>query len=267
MPERGCGPLLMASDGNAPLALEVQSVSHSFGARAALDGVSCAIEPSHYCVLLGLNGAGKTTLFSLITRLYDNTSGTIRVFGHDVRRAPGPALRRLGVVFQQRTLDLDLTVMQNLIYHGALHGFSTRDAKRRAVEELDRLGVIDRAGDKVRRLSGGQMRRVEIARSLLHKPRLLLLDEPTVGLDIDARQGILDHVRRLCREEGLAVLWATHLIDEALPGSRVVVMHHGKILSSGPLEQVIADANVDDIREAFIKLTWASAPDGGERAA
>jgi ABC-2 type transport system ATP-binding protein len=171
------------------------------------------------------------------------------------------------VVFQQRTLDLDLTVMQNLIYHGALHGFSTRDAKRRAVEELDRLGVIDRAGDRVRRLSGGQIRRVEIARSLLHEPRLLLLDEPTVGLDIDARQGILDHVRRLCREDGLAVLWATHLIDEALPGSRVVVMHHGKVLSSGPIERVIADAEVGDIREAFIKLTRASAADGGERAA
>jgi ABC-2 type transport system ATP-binding protein len=157
--------------------------------------------------------------------------------------------------------------MQNLIYHGALHGFSTRDAKRRAVEELARLDLLDRAGDKVRRLSGGQMRRVEIARSLLHKPRLLLLDEPTAGLDIDARQGILDHVRRLCREEGLAVLWATHLIDEALPESRVVIVHHGKVLSSGPLEQVIADAKVGDIREAFTKLTRASAPNGGERAA
>ena len=267
MPERGREPLLMASDGNTPLALEVQSVSHAFGARQALDGVSCAIEPSQYCVLLGLNGAGKTTLFSLITRLYNNTSGAIRVFGHDVRRAPGLALRRLGVVFQQRTLDLDLTVMQNLIYHGALHGFSTRDAKRRAVEELGRFDLLDRAGDKVRRLSGGQMRRVEIARSLLHQPRLLLLDEPTVGLDIDARQGILDHVRRLCREDGLAVLWATHLIDEALPESRVIVMHHGKVQSSGPLEQVVADADAGDIREAFTKLTRASAPDGDERAA
>ncbi len=97
----------MASDGNALLALDVQSVSHSFSARPALDGVSCAIDPSHYCVLLGLNGAGKTTLFSLIARLYDNTSGAIRVFGHDVPRAPGLALRHLGVVFQQRTLDLD----------------------------------------------------------------------------------------------------------------------------------------------------------------
>ncbi len=135
MPERGCGPLLMASEGNAPLALEVQSVSHAFGARTALDGVSCVIEPSQYCVLLGLNGAGKTTLFSLITRLYDNTSGTIRVFGHDVRRAPGPALRHLGVVFQQRTLDLELTVMQNLIYHGGWSRHMRR--KSRAADRAD----------------------------------------------------------------------------------------------------------------------------------
>ena len=257
----------MATDGNSQLALEVQSVSHAFGARQALDDVSCAIEPSQFYVLLGLNGAGKTTLFSLITRLYDNASGTIRVFGHDVRRAPGLALRHLGVVFQQRTLDLELTVMQNLTYHGALHGFSTKDAKARAIEELDRFDLLDRAGDKVRRLSGGQMRRVEIARSLMHGPRLLLLDEPTVGLDIDARRDILDHVRRLCRQDGLAVLWATHLIDEALPECRVLVLHHGKVLSSGPLEQVVADADAGDIREAFTKLTRVSAPDGGERVA
>jgi ABC-2 type transport system ATP-binding protein len=230
--------------------------------------VSCAIAPSRYCVLLGLNGAGKTTLFSLVTRLYDNTSGAIRVFGHDLRKEPGPALRSLGVVFQQRTLDLDLSVLQNLTYHGALHGFSPREARRRAGEELSRLGLGERAGDKARKLSGGQMRRVEIARALLHRPRLLLLDEPTVGLDIDSRQSILDHVQRLCREEGLAVLWATHLIDEALPGSEVIILHRGRVLSHGPLDQVVAEAGADNIRDAFTRLTRAAGPDGaGERAA
>ncbi len=236
-------------------ALEIDSLSHAFGARQALDQVTCAIAPSQHCVLLGLNGAGKTTLFSLITRLYDNASGHIRVFGHDVRCQPRPALRHLGVVFQQRTLDLDLSVLQNLIYHGALHGLPAGQAKRRAEEELTRLGLVERAGDKVRKLSGGQMRRVEIARALLHRPRLLLLDEPTAGLDMDSRQAIMDHVQHLCRDQGLAVLWATHLIDEVLPSSQVVVLHLGRVLAQGARDEVIAAAGAGDIREAFLKLT------------
>jgi ABC-2 type transport system ATP-binding protein len=254
-----------------PPALEIDLISHAFGAHKALDNVSFALESSQHRVLLGLNGAGKTTLFSLITRLYDNTSGGIRVFGHDVRRQPQQALRQLGVVFQQRTLDLDLSVMQNLIYHGALHGIPPARAKRRAEEELARLGLAARAGEKVRKLSGGQMRRVEIARALLHRPRLLLLDEPTVGLDIDSRQSIVDHVQRLCRDERLAVLWATHLIDEVLPLSQVIVLHRGRVLADGPRDQVVAEAGANDIRETFLRLTRDADDDGnavdGDRAA
>jgi ABC-2 type transport system ATP-binding protein len=258
---------MMAEAANQ-LALEVDGVSHAFGARQALDGVSCAIAPSQSAVLLGLNGAGKTTLFSLITRLYDTRHGSIRVFGHDIRRESRAALRQLGVVFQQRTLDLDLSVLQNLVYHGALHGFSPGEAKRRAREELARLDMAERAGDKVRRLSGGQMRRVEIARALLHHPRLLLLDEPTVGLDIRARQAILEHVQRLCREDRLAVLWATHLIDEVVPGSQVIVLHQGRVLAAGAVEQVVAAAGAADIRDAFNRLISQPPPaGGGEKAA
>jgi ABC-2 type transport system ATP-binding protein len=255
-----------AAPPTAAPALQVESVSHDFGARRALDDVSCAIAPSQYCVLLGLNGAGKTTLFSLVTRLYDNVSGSIRVFGHDVRRQPSLALRELGVVFQQRTLDLDLSVLQNLTYHGALHGLGPARARRRGLEELERLELAERAGDKVRNLSGGQMRRVEIARALLHRPRLLLLDEPTVGLDIGARQGILEHVQRLCRDENLAVLWATHLIDEVLPGARVIVLHRGRVLASGPVERVVAEAGAENIRAAFLKLTGDDDGTSRERA-
>jgi len=256
----GTGPARVAAERSVPFALQVESVSHDFGARRALDAVSCTIAPSEHCVLLGLNGAGKTTLYSLITRLYDNTSGSIRVFGHDVRRQPGRALRELGVVFQQRTLDLDLSIVQNLVYHGALHGLAPARAKRRALEELERFELAERAGEKVRKLSGGQMRRVEIARALLHRPRLLLLDEPTVGLDIGSRQGILDHVQRLCRSEGLAVLWATHLIDEVLPESRVIVLHRGRVLASGLRDRVVAATGANDIRAAFLELTG----DGGD---
>ena len=236
-------------------ALAVEGVSHSFGPRQALDDVSFTIAPGQFTVLLGQNGAGKTTLFSLVTRLYNNRSGSIRVFGHDVRQDSSEALARIGAVFQQRTLDLDLTVAQNLLYHASLHGIARGVAKERIETELTRLELIDRKGDKVRQLSGGQLRRVEIARALIHRPRLLLLDEPTVGLDIGSRQSILDHVRKLVADDNLGMLWATHLIDEIVPGNHVVVLHQGKVLADGPVEEVVHEAGAADIGEAFRKLT------------
>ena len=240
-------------------ALEVEGLTHDFGKRRVLDGVSFKILPGEFTVLLGQNGAGKTTLFSLATRLYDNQSGSIRVFGQEVRQHPSQALSRIGVVFQQRTLDLDLTVAQNLLYHAALHGMPKGLAKARIDEELTRQELSERASDKVRQLSGGQLRRVEIARALLHRPRLLLLDEPTVGLDIGSRQGILEHVRGLAREEGLGLLWATHLIDEVAPDNRVIVLHEGKVLATGGVDEVVRQAAAGDIREAFGKLTGLAA--------
>ncbi len=170
-------------------------MSHSYGKRKALDNVSFSVKPSSFTVLLGLNGAGKSTLFSLITRLYSTQTGTIKIFGYEVGRDPGEALRRLGVVFQARTLDMDLSIQQNLLYHAALHGIGAAETKARAAAVLEQTAMADRTKDKVRDLSGGQMRRVEIARALLHHPQMLLLDEPTVGLDIKARADILKHVR------------------------------------------------------------------------
>jgi ABC-2 type transport system ATP-binding protein len=239
----------------APAALEVSGLSHSFGQRKALDEVGFTIAPGSFTVLLGQNGAGKTTLFSLITRLYSNKSGSIRIFGIDVRARPSRALAALGVVFQQRTIDLDLTVMQNLLYAAGLQGIARAEAKRRAVAELARFEITERARDKVRQLSGGQMRRIEIARALLHRPKLLLLDEPTVGLDIGSRQAILDHVRRLCTEQGLGVLWATHLIDEVGAKDQVILLHQGRILAEGDGASICAQAETRDLRGAFTKLT------------
>ncbi len=237
-------------------------MSHSYGKRKALDNVSFSVRPASFAVLLGLNGAGKSTLFSLITRLYATQSGAIRIFGWDIARAPGEALRRLGVVFQARTLDLDLSIAQNLAYHAALHGIGAREAKLRAQAVLEQIDMIDRAKDKVRNLSGGQMRRVEIARALLHRPRMLLLDEPTVGLDVKARADMLAHVRGLVAREGVGVLWATHLIDEAATSDDVVVLHQGRLLDKGNVGEVASRAGAPDIGAAFAKLTGASRLEG-----
>jgi ABC-2 type transport system ATP-binding protein len=239
-------------------ALSVEHVSHTYGTRKALQDVSLDVKQAQFTALLGLNGAGKTTLFSLITRLYDTRSGAIRVLGHEVARQPGAALRMLGVVFQARTLDLDLSVMDNLIYHAALHGIGRRAARARASEVLDEVGLLDRARDTARNLSGGQMRRVEIARALLHRPRLLVLDEPTVGLDVASKSTILAHVRFLARERGVAVLWATHLLDEIETTDEVVVLHKGRVLETGGVADVVGRVGAPDMRGAFTALTGAT---------
>jgi ABC-2 type transport system ATP-binding protein len=238
-------------------ALDVAGLSHAFGKRRVLDNVSLSIAPGDFSVLLGLNGAGKTTLFALVTRLYHATGGRIAVFGHDMRAEPLTALALMGVVFQQSTLDLDLTVAQNLRYHAALHGMSGAEAAPRIAAELDRVGLAERARDQVRLLSGGQRRRVELARALIHRPSLLLLDEPTVGLDIESRRFLLAHVRMLCREQGIGVLWATHLIDEVAEDARVVVLHQGRVVASGTRLDVAATGG-GDLADSFDRLVRAA---------
>jgi ABC-2 type transport system ATP-binding protein len=244
-------------DAAAPPALSISGISHSYGARRALIDVDFVVPPASFTALLGLNGAGKSTLFSLVTRLFGIQAGRIGIFGHDIGREPGEALRLLGVVFQPRTLDLDLSVMQNLLYHAALHGIGRREARQRADQVLTQIGLADRAGSKVRDLSGGQMRRLEIARALLHRPRLLLLDEATVGLDVKARADILNHVRQLVTDEGIGVLWATHLFDEIMPGDNLVILHQGRVLARGEVAQVLAEAGAQDVNSAFMRLTGA----------
>jgi ABC-2 type transport system ATP-binding protein len=259
-------PAAIASSGpDAPVragtaatpALSISGISHAYGARRALIDIDFTVAPASFTALLGLNGAGKSTLFSLITRLFGIQSGHIGIFGHDISRASGEALRLMGVVFQPRTLDLDLSLMQNLLYHAALHGIGRREARSRAEEVLTRIALADRANSKVRDLSGGQMRRLEIARALLHRPRLLLLDEATVGLDVKARSDILSHVRQLVTEQGIGVLWATHLFDEIATSDDLVILHQGRMLANGKVSDVLSRANAQDVNSAFMRLTGA----------
>lgn len=240
-----------AADGSAP-ALLIDSVSHRFGRVVALDQVSFTVGNGRFCALLGVNGAGKTTLFSLITRLYDSTSGRIEVGGFDARRQPRKALSRLGVVFQSRALDSDLTLQQNLSYHAALHGIGGRAARLRSAEVLELVGLSDKRGDRVSTLSGGQQRRAEIARALLHRPQLLLLDEATAGLDLRARAEVLALVRQLIRDEGISTLWATHIFEELEPDDRAVVLHRGRVLADGTARGIAGETS---LAEAFLTLT------------
>ena len=234
--------------------LDIQNISFSINSEKILRNDSLKIQSNMMYQFIGGNGAGKTTLYSLITRLYNNNTGSIKIHNFNVRENSSNALKNIGVVFQQPTLDLDLSVEENLHYHSALHGISTVDASSRISEEIGRIDLNDKLKSKVRSLSGGQRRRVEIARSLLHRPKLLLLDEPTVGLDIGSRQMILKHVKTLCKKGDLAVLWATHLIDEIDKGEKVVIIHNGKILESGDVSKVIKKTKQKNIREAFNKL-------------
>jgi ABC-2 type transport system ATP-binding protein len=236
------------------LALEIVDLSFRFGNKTALEDVGFSVGLGQFKVLLGPNGAGKTTLFSLVTRLYDSVQGQIQVRGINLRADPHMALARMGVVFQQPTLDLDLNVRQNLLYHAALHGIKKSDAIERIETELTRFGMLERQNEKVRELNGGHRRRVEIARALMHSPELLLLDEPTVGLDVHSRRDIVEHVHRMAREQNIAVLWSTHLIDEIYDDDMVIILDQGKICADGTVSEVIAETGTENIADAFDKI-------------
>ncbi|MBZ9936995.1 ATP-binding cassette domain-containing protein [Mesorhizobium sp. BR1-1-16] len=215
------------------MALEIRNLTHAFGGVTVLRDVSFALPAGGFAVLLGPNGAGKTTLFSLVSGLYSASCGEIHVFEHDLRRAPTLAMARMGILFQQPTLDLDLTVSENLRYHAALHGLSPSEGRLRAERVLRRLDILPHAHRVVRHLSGGERRRVEIARALLHDPQLLLFDEPTAGLDTASRKALLAHARDLCAQSGIAVLWATHLLDEVADDDHAMLLEKGVVIRNG----------------------------------
>ncbi|MCP2072351.1 UNVERIFIED_ORG: ABC-2 type transport system ATP-binding protein [Pseudomonas lini] len=235
-------------------ALQVSDLSFAYGAREALKQVSFGLPVGGFAALLGPNGAGKSTLIALLTRLYDVQCGDILVGGHSLQKSPRAALRQLGVVFQQSTLDLDLSVEQNLRYHVALHGLSRHQGSIRIDAELARQHLTERRHERVRDLNGGHRRRVEIARALLHEPRLLLLDEPSVGLDPASRLALGLHVRQLCQEHGISVLWTTHLLDEVRPSDNLLIVHQGRLVASGRADAVSLEHG-GSLGSAFTHLT------------
>jgi ABC-2 type transport system ATP-binding protein len=221
----------------------------------ALDGVSLAVAPGELVALLGPNGAGKSTLFQILTALFVADAGEVRVLGHDLRREPVAALAQLGVVFQQPALDLNLSVRANLLFHADLHGMGRRQSLPRIEQMLAHFSLAAMAGQPARTLSGGNRRKVELLRALLHEPRLLLMDEATVGLDPASRAQLLEEVAGLVARTGIGVLWATHLVGEAERAHRVVVLDQGKVLFDGTPEAMRSQQGQPGLEAAFLQLT------------
>jgi ABC-2 type transport system ATP-binding protein len=235
--------------------LACREVSKRYGRTQALDAVSLSVAPGEMVALLGPNGAGKTTLFQLLTGLFLADSGAVEVLGADMRREPVRALAQLGVVFQQPALDLNLSVRASLRFHADLHGLPGAVSRPRIEALLQRFGLAEVAARPARELSGGNRRKVELLRALLHEPRLLLMDEATVGLDPASRAQLLDEVLQARSERGIGVLWATHLVDEAERAQRVIVLHQGRVRWDGTAEALCAAQGRASLQEAFLALT------------
>jgi len=210
-------------------AIEVQGVSHRYGSRTAIDDLSLEIRPGEVFIFLGPNGSGKTSLFRILSTLIPLQEGEIRILGHDLRTATASIRNSLGIVFQAPSLDKKLTVRENLHYQGRLYGITGRALTDRASEMLSALGLADRASDVAEKLSGGMRRRVELAKALLHRPRMLILDEPSTGLDPGARSDLWKYLEQIRNRDGVTIVLTTHLLEEAERADRIAILHHGKL--------------------------------------
>ena len=235
--------------------LRTSGLTKRYGTRAALQDLSLSLQSGQFVALLGPNGAGKSTLFQVLTGLFAADEGEVEVAGHSLRRSATAALRHIGVVFQQVSLDLDLSVRRNLLFQADLHGLPRRLAGPRIEADCARLGIGADLDRKVRELSGGNRRKVELVRASLHRPSVLLMDEATVGLDPKSRQDLLRALRADVQERGVCVLWATHWVEEAEAADRVLVLHRGALLADGSPAQVTQALGQATLEAGFIART------------
>ena len=211
--------------------IEAQSLTHHYGERTALSGVDFEVNAGEIFAFLGPNGGGKTTLFRILSTLFPPSEGNARILDRDLRKEVAEIRSQIGVVFQNPSLDLKLTVWENILHQGHLYGLHGGSLRSRAREMIERLRITDRSGDRVETLSGGLRRRVELAKGLVHKPRILILDEPSVGLDPGARHDLWEYLEELRRSEGVTILVTTHLVDEADRANRVLILHQGQVVA------------------------------------
>ena len=233
--------------GLSPEAVRLRDLRHRFGEREALAGITLDVPAGELLALLGPNGSGKTTLFRILSTSLLPGAGSATVFGADVVRDSARARRAMGVVFQAPSLDRKLTAAENLRHQGRLYGLRGRALEERITTALGRMGLADRAGERVERLSGGMARRVELAKGLLHRPRLLLLDEPTSGLDPAARREFWTYFDALRRESGATAVVTTHLMEEADRADRIALMDEGRLVALGPPAALTAEIGGDVI--------------------
>ncbi|MFK2823594.1 ATP-binding cassette domain-containing protein [Arcobacter sp. YIC-80] len=233
--------------------LEFKDVDFFYGDKKVLNNVSFSIKQGSFSVLLGLNGAGKSTIFSLITRLLKVEVGTININQYSIKNYT-KSLKDIGIVFQEPTLDLDLTVRQNLYYYGSIKGLNFKDTIKSIENEIVRLELQDSLDITARKLNGGHRRRVEILRALINKPKLLLLDEPTVGLDLKSRFDILNYVRDLVKTESLSVLWITHLFDEVEENDDISFIKKGEIVETGIVKDIVKKYEKDKLVDTFNQI-------------
>ena len=225
--------------------ITVENLTHTYGTRCALDNVSFTVTCGEILCFLGPNGSGKTTLFKILSTLLPPTSGNVNILGFDLRTEAKAIRKLLGVVFQHPGLDVKLSVTENLRHHGHLYGFSGKRLNRRISELMERFDIKNRANDLVEELSGGLQRRVEIAKAMLHSPSVLLLDEPSSGLDIGVRRQLCDYLRLLAKTENILVLLTTHLLDEAELANRVGILDSGRLVALGIPDQLKAEIGGD----------------------
>lgn len=232
---------------SADFAIVAQGIEHRYGDRQAVAGVDFDVPVGGVLGLLGPNGGGKTTLFRILSTLLPLQTGEVRIFGKDLRREPAAVRATIGVTFQSPSLDRKLTVGENLRYHGQLYGLSGRDLNHRITALVARLGVTDRRADRVESLSGGLQRRVEIAKGMLHDPRILLLDEPSTGLDPGARHELWRHLLELRNETGVTILVTTHLMEEADHCDRLGILDSGKLVAWGTPDELRRSVGGDSL--------------------
>jgi ABC-2 type transport system ATP-binding protein len=247
------GPILKESPAVSPV-ISVCDLAHRYGNRAALNGVSFDVRPAELFGLLGPNGSGKTTLFRILSTLMVPLGGRALIIGHDAAKDPSQLRREIGVVFQSQSIDVKLTATENLRHQGHLYGLRGHELAKRINTMLERVGLADRAREKAETFSGGMQRRLELAKGLLHGPRVLLLDEPTTGLDPGARRDVWQYLRMLRDQEQVTVLVTTHLMEEAERCDRLAVLNEGKLVALGtPTElkrEIGGDVIVLDARES-----------------